>query len=125
MDDEGYVFLVDRAKDMIVTGGENVYSTEVEDVLYRHPAVLEAAVFGVPDDRMGRGRPRRRGAPRDVTARRAASSTAARAIAGYKVPKQIELRDGAAAEVRRRQGAQARAARAVLGGRWSRGSAGT
>ena len=52
-DDEGYVFLVDRAKDMIVTGGENVYSTEVEDVLYRHPAVLEAAVFGVPDERWG------------------------------------------------------------------------
>ena len=38
---------------MIVTGGENVYSTEVEDVLYRHPAVLEAAVFGVPDERWG------------------------------------------------------------------------
>jgi hypothetical protein len=38
---------------MIVTGGENVYSTEVEDVLYRHPAVLEAAVFAVPDDRWG------------------------------------------------------------------------
>ena len=48
-----YVYLVDRAKDMIVTGGENVYSTEVEDVLYRHPAVLEAAVFGVPDDHWG------------------------------------------------------------------------
>ena len=53
LDDERYVFLVDRAKDMIVTGGENVYSTEVEDVLYRHPAVLEAAVFGVPDDAVG------------------------------------------------------------------------
>ena len=52
-DDEAFLFLVDRAKDMIVTGGENVYSTEVEDVLYRHPAVLEAAVFGVPDDRWG------------------------------------------------------------------------
>ena len=53
MDDAAYVYLVDRAKDMIVTGGENVYSTEVEDVLYRHPAVLEAAVFGVPDERWG------------------------------------------------------------------------
>jgi long-chain acyl-CoA synthetase len=53
MDDEGYLFLVDRAKDMIITGGENVYSTEVEDVLYRHPAVLEVAVFGVPDDKWG------------------------------------------------------------------------
>jgi long-chain acyl-CoA synthetase len=53
MDDEGYVFLVDRSKDMIVSGGENVYSTEVEEVLYKHPAVLEAAVFGVPDDKWG------------------------------------------------------------------------
>ncbi len=53
LDDEGYLFLVDRAKDMIITGGENVYSTEVEDVLYRHPAVLEAAVFGVPDEKWG------------------------------------------------------------------------
>ncbi len=53
MDDQAYVYLVDRAKDMIVTGGENVYCTEVEDVLYRHPAVLEAAVFGIPDERWG------------------------------------------------------------------------
>jgi long-chain acyl-CoA synthetase len=53
MDSEGYLFLVDRAKDMIITGGENVYSTEVEDVLYRHAAVLEAAVFGVPDEKWG------------------------------------------------------------------------
>ena len=48
-----FIFLVDRAKDMIITGGENVYSTEVEEVLYRHPAVLEAAVFGVPDEHWG------------------------------------------------------------------------
>src|SRR3954453_7281750 len=53
MDDEAFVYLVDRAKDMIVTGGENVYSTEVEDGLHRPPAVLEAAVFAVPDDRWG------------------------------------------------------------------------
>ncbi len=53
MDEEGYVFLVDRSKDMIVSGGENVYSTEVEEVLYKHPAVLEAAVFAVPDDKWG------------------------------------------------------------------------
>src|SRR5262249_15325944 len=50
---QGYVFLVDRAKDMIISGGENVYSTEVEEVLYKHPAVLEAAVFGVPDATWG------------------------------------------------------------------------
>ena len=64
MDDDGYVYLVDRAKDMIVTGGENVYCTEVEDVLFRHPAVLEAAVFGVPGRALGRSGPRRRRAPR-------------------------------------------------------------
>ena len=51
LDDEHYLYLLDRAKDMIVTGGENVYSLEVEDALARHPAVLEGAVFGVPDDR--------------------------------------------------------------------------
>jgi acyl-CoA synthetase (AMP-forming)/AMP-acid ligase II len=49
MDQEGYVTIVDRKKDMIITGGEKVYSTEVEFVLYQHPAVLEAAVFGSPD----------------------------------------------------------------------------
>ncbi|MGD8715449.1 MAG: long-chain-fatty-acid--CoA ligase [Desulfobacterales bacterium] len=53
VDDEGYVNIVDRKKDMIVTGGENVYSTEVENVLYMHPKVFEAAVFGVPDEKWG------------------------------------------------------------------------
>jgi len=53
IDAEGYVNIVDRKKDMIVTGGENVYSTEVENVLYMHPKVLEAAVFGVPDEKWG------------------------------------------------------------------------
>jgi long-chain acyl-CoA synthetase len=53
MNSRGYLFLVDRAKDMIISGGENVYSTEVEEVLYQHAAVLEAAVFGVPDERWG------------------------------------------------------------------------
>lgn len=49
MDDDSYIFLKDRKNDMIVTGGENVYPSEVENVLYRHPAVLQAAVFGIPD----------------------------------------------------------------------------
>jgi long-chain acyl-CoA synthetase len=53
VDGESWVYIVDRAKDMIITGGENVYSTEVESVLYQHPAVLEAAVIGVPDDEWG------------------------------------------------------------------------
>jgi long-chain acyl-CoA synthetase len=54
MVDEGnYIYIVDRNKDMIVSGGENVYSTEVEGALYAHPAVLEAAVIGVPDETWG------------------------------------------------------------------------
>jgi acyl-CoA synthetase (AMP-forming)/AMP-acid ligase II len=52
-DAEGFVYILDRLKDMIVTGGENVYSGEVESVLYTHPAVSEAAVFGIPDARWG------------------------------------------------------------------------
>ena len=52
-DAEGYLYILDRLKDMIVTGGENVYSGEVEAVIYQHPAVLEAAVFGIPDPHWG------------------------------------------------------------------------
>jgi long-chain acyl-CoA synthetase len=94
MDERAYLYLVDRAKDMIVTGGENVYSTEVEDVLYRHPAVLEAAVFGVPDPHWGEAVhavviPRDGVAP--VSAEELIEHCRA-AIAGYKVPKRIELR---------------------------------
>ncbi len=114
LDDEGYLYLVDRAKDMIVSGGENVYSTEVEDVLYRHPAVLEAAVFGVPDERWGeavhavvvprvgrdRGRP---GRPLPAVDRRLQGPQA------HRDPRR------AAAEIGRRQAAEARAAGAVLG----------
>ena len=53
LDTEGYLFLTDRVKDMIVSGGENVYPVEVEEVLSRHPDVLEVAVIGVPDERWG------------------------------------------------------------------------
>jgi len=52
-DSEGYFYILDRAKDMIVTGGENVYSGEVEAVIYAHPAVREAVVFGIPDPKWG------------------------------------------------------------------------
>jgi long-chain acyl-CoA synthetase len=52
-DTEGYFYILDRLKDMIVTGGENVYSGEVEAVIYGHPAVREVAVFGVPDPQWG------------------------------------------------------------------------
>jgi acyl-CoA synthetase (AMP-forming)/AMP-acid ligase II len=52
-DEDGYLFIVDRLKDMIVSGGENIAGSEVERVLYEHPAVLEAAVVGRPDERWG------------------------------------------------------------------------
>ena len=53
IDEDGFVHIVDRAKDMVLRGGENVYSAEVEAAIHEHPAVAEAAVFGVPDDRLG------------------------------------------------------------------------
>lgn len=53
LDEEGYAYIVDRVKDMIISGGENVYPAEVENVLYEHPAVAEAAVIGVPDEKWG------------------------------------------------------------------------
>jgi long-chain acyl-CoA synthetase len=93
MDDGGYLFLVDRCKDMIISGGENVYSTEVEEALYRHSAVLEAAVFGVPDDQWGE-------AVHAVVVPRAGHQVdpqrlidfCRKQIAGYKVPKTVEVR---------------------------------
>ena len=53
MDREGYLYVVDRKKEMVLTGGENVYTSEVEAVLFQHPEVHEAAVVGVPDDEYG------------------------------------------------------------------------
>ena len=95
MDEEAFVFLVDRSKDMIVSGGENVYCTEVEEVLYQHPSVLEAAVFGVPDEQWGEAVhavvvPRPEAGPVDVDELRAFCKER---IGGYKVPKGIDLRD--------------------------------
>jgi len=90
---QGYIVLVDRAKDMIISGGENVYSTEVEEVLYKHPAVLEAAVFGVPDATWGEA-VHAVVVPRPGHAVETVSLIAfcREHIAGYKVPKQIDLR---------------------------------
>lgn len=93
MDDEGFVFLVDRSKDMIVSGGENVYCTEVEEVLYRHEAVLEAAVYGIPDKQWGEAvhatvvpRPEHSNIEPDTLI-----AFCREHIAGYKVPKGIAI----------------------------------
>jgi fatty-acyl-CoA synthase len=53
VDEDGYVFIVDRWKDMYISGGENVYPAEVEQVLFHHPGVLDVAIIGVPDERWG------------------------------------------------------------------------
>ena len=53
MDEQGYVTIVGRIKDMIIRGGENIYPREIEEVLYLHDAVSDAAVFGIPDDKFG------------------------------------------------------------------------
>ncbi|CAB4859341.1 unannotated protein [freshwater metagenome] len=93
VDDEGYLYLVDRVKDMIVTGGENVYSGEVENALSTHPAVAQAAVIGIPDERWGEA------VHAVVVLRPGASATEAELIAhcrdqiaGYKLPKSVEFR---------------------------------
>ncbi|MBB2497100.1 long-chain-fatty-acid--CoA ligase [Aquipseudomonas ullengensis] len=93
MDEQGYLFIVDRLKDMIVSGGENIYSAEVENVLARHPAVLLSAVIGVPHAQWGE-------AVHAVVVLKPGSSVSAehlRAhcrehIAGYKCPKTLEFR---------------------------------
>jgi acyl-CoA synthetase (AMP-forming)/AMP-acid ligase II len=93
MDADGYVYLVDRAKDMIITGGENVYSVEVESALASHPAVLEAAVFGIPHADLGEQvhaavvlKDGQRTTPDELIGH------CRRLIAGYKCPKTVEIR---------------------------------
>ncbi|NMO92523.1 class I adenylate-forming enzyme family protein [Actinomycetospora sp. TBRC 11914] len=93
LDEAGYLFLVDRAKDMIVSGGENVYSAEVENALYSHPAVVEAAVFGVPDDRFGEAVHAVVQTRTEVTGDELVAHCRL-TIAGYKLPRGIDLQDG-------------------------------
>ncbi len=91
-DRDGYLYLLDRAKDMIITGGENVYSLEVEAALLRHPAVAEAAVFGVPDDRWGEA-VHAVVVPREPVTADALLEHCRDRIAGFKLPREIDLRD--------------------------------
>jgi acyl-CoA synthetase (AMP-forming)/AMP-acid ligase II len=53
IDEDGYLFIVDRKSDMILSGGVNIYPAEIENVIFNHPAVLDVAVFGVPDEKWG------------------------------------------------------------------------
>jgi long-chain acyl-CoA synthetase len=93
LDENGYLFLVDRAKDMIVTGGENVYCTEVEDALYTHPMVLEATVFGIPDEQWGEA-VHAVVVPRGDVTEAELVEHCRQQIAGYKVPKSISFQAG-------------------------------
>ena len=115
-DDEGFLYICDRKKDMIISGGMNIYPAEIESALEAHPDIYEAAVFGIPSDDWGETRPRRRRqATRRRTSTRPASSAFAREhLASYKVPRSIVVARRAP-EDRLRQDPQARAARPVLG----------
>ncbi len=106
-DAEGFIYIVDRKNDMIVTGGENVYPREVEDVLFRHPAIAEAAVFDLPDPRWVQ-RVVAAVVLHDGAAESADSliATLKPQLAGYKCPKQIFIagdlpKNGAGKVVRR------------------------
>lgn len=94
MDDDGYVYIVDRMKDMIVTGGENVYSVEVEKALAQHPAVASCAVIGLPDETYGERVhavvvPTEAGTVTEAELREFCKER----IAGYKTPRTVEFRD--------------------------------
>jgi acyl-CoA synthetase (AMP-forming)/AMP-acid ligase II len=92
MDDESFIFLVDRKKDMIISGGENIYPREVEDAIFEFPGVADVAVIGVPDAKWGE-------AVKAVVVRKPGFSFGAeeliahcrRLIAGFKCPKLIEF----------------------------------
>ncbi|HEU5428630.1 MAG TPA: long-chain fatty acid--CoA ligase [Actinocrinis sp.] len=93
VDGDGYVKVVDRVKDMIISGGENVYPAEVEEVFYSHHAVAECAVIGIPDERWGEvGRAivvLREGVPRDETIAKELLDHLVGRLAKYKIPKSV------------------------------------
>jgi acyl-CoA synthetase (AMP-forming)/AMP-acid ligase II len=94
LDEGGYLTISDRKKDVIITGGENVSSIEVEDAVFSHPAVAEVAVIGIPDDKWGELVTALvvRAEGQQVTAEEIIAHCRGR-IAGYKIPKRVEFRD--------------------------------
>ena len=94
LDEDGYLFLVDRKKDMIISGGENIYSREVEEAVQAFPGVIEAAVIGVPDAKWGEVvKAYLVCAPGTQASAEAVIAHCKRLIAGYKCPKQVETVD--------------------------------
>jgi acyl-CoA synthetase (AMP-forming)/AMP-acid ligase II len=93
-DSNGYFYILDRIKDMIVTGGENVYSGEVEAVIYQHQAVRETSVFGIPDPQWGElvaACVVRK--PGETLSEDELIAHCRRSLANYKIPRRIELSD--------------------------------
>ena len=93
MDEDGFLFIVDRVKDMIISGGENVYSAEVENALLQHPAIAECAVIGVPDEQWGE-RVHAIVVPRSgqTVTLEVLSGHCRTLIAGYKCPRTLDVR---------------------------------
>ena len=115
VDDGGYIFVEDRLKDMIISGGENIYSIEVERVLAEHPAVVEVAVIGVPDDKWGEVVKAVVSLEGDAPTEEELIAFCREHLAAYKCPKSVDIMDDAAAQPHR-QDPQEGAAQAVLGG---------
>lgn len=94
MDEQGYIYIRDRIKDMVVTGGENVYPVEVEKVITGHPAIMEAAVIGVPDEKFGEALLAVCTLNKDYQLSADELIEYCRdKIAGYKIPRQLQLMD--------------------------------
>ena len=93
LDPDGYLFVEDRIKDMIITGGENVYSIEVERILAEHPAVVEVAVFGVPDEKWGEAVKAVVALDGDGVAEAELIAWARQHLAAYKCPKSVDIID--------------------------------
>ena len=93
-DEDSYIFIVDRAKDMIISGGENIYSTQVEAAIHRHPGVLEAAVIGVPDEEWGESvKAVVVMKPGETATERAIIDTARQHLASYQKPRSVDFVD--------------------------------